>query len=514
MNTGRSIAIFGTASDVGKSVTVTALCRIFCDNGLNVAPFKAQNMSNNSFVSLGQGELARAQAIQAEAARIEPTVDMNPILLKPASDLVAQVILRGQVVGNQTASSYFQDTSVFSQEAKVSLNRLRTAYDLVVIEGAGSCAEVNLRSRDFTNFEMAHHVDAPVILVADIDRGGVFAQVIGTLDVLDQRDRERVKGIIINRFRGDPKLFDEGLRYIEQKTKLPVLGLVPHYSDIHIDSEDGLPRSARVDPKNPLDSSLINIAVILLPHISNFTDFFPLDIPELTEVHYLRRTRPLGDYDLVLIPGSKSVRSDLDWLHQSGWSEAIHKYRATGGQLGGICGGYQMLGDAIYDSHGIEGAPGSSEGLKMLPVETQLYASKQLHRTHAVWTPTGDTVSGYEIHHGLTTKSHNVLPLLRVLRRNGIEEQNKDDGAMSADGKVWGCYLHGLFDGPSFRLNLLKNISKKPLSSALGTCESQYDYRQHQYNRLADHFRRHLNIEKLSSLVFGPPTQGQANTFE
>ena len=322
-NSARCLAVLGTGSDVGKSVTVAALCRIFSDLGVNVAPYKAQNMSNNSHVTGLGGEMGRAQVVQAEAARVAPHVDMNPVLLKPATDTGAQVVVQGRPIGNRKAADYFKDTLPLFEKAKESLDRLRSEHDLVIMEGAGSCAEMNLLSRDFVNFRMAEYANAPVILVADIDRGGVFAQIIGTMHILPEEYKSLVKGFIINRFRGDAALFDDGIRYIEEFTGLPVLGLVPYFRHIEIDSEDGLPLDIVIDPPAGPVPGRINIAVIRLPHISNFTDFNPLIRQKAVSLHYLSKPRALSGYDLVILPGSKNVRSDLGWMRETGWDRAI-----------------------------------------------------------------------------------------------------------------------------------------------------------------------------------------------
>ena len=317
------LAIFGTGSDVGKSIVVTALCRIFADLGLRTTPFKAQNMSNNSFVTLEGGEMGRSQVAQAEAARIPPHVDMNPVLLKPSSDVGSQVIVHGLSIGNRQARDYWGDTQALCAKAGESLTRLRDAYDLVILEGAGSCGEVNLRDRDFVNFRMAHTADASVILVADIDRGGVFAQIIGTMEVIPEEDRKRVAGFIINRFRGDPGLFEDGIHYIEQRTGLPVFGVIPYNQDLRIDAEDSLALDAMIDPAESPDPDRISVAVLLLPRISNFTDFAPLERDPGIQVHYLVRPRDLNGYDLVLLPGTKNVRRDLDWLRERNCEERL-----------------------------------------------------------------------------------------------------------------------------------------------------------------------------------------------
>jgi adenosylcobyric acid synthase len=498
---GRCLAIFGTASDVGKSVVTTAICRILSDLGVRVAPFKSQNMSNNSFVTLEAGEIARAQFVQAEAARVEPSVHMNPVLLKPSSDQAAQVVLRGKSIGNRSASEYFSDTDWLKKETAESLDHLRSKYELVVIEGAGSCAEVNLRSRDFTNFSTAHSANAPVILVADIDRGGVFAQIIGTLAVIPEEDRRRVQGILINRFRGDPKLFEDGITWLEKQTGVPVLGLIPYYRHIEIDSEDSLPRELVVDP--PLETDPPNrarIGVLHFPHISNFTDFACL-ARESVDLHYLKKPRQLSGYHALILPGSKNTRSDLEWLRDAGWEARIADFVAGGGTVIGICGGYQMLGESVADPEGVEGPPGDTQGLGLLKVSTQLKPTKALARVEGVLLESGERVYGYEIHNGVTkptSKSHRPLLSLRGI---GEHRATYEDGAIASEGRVFGCYLHGLFDSSDFRRAFLKRLAGelyKPETQTVG-------FRQRQYDLLADHFRRHMDVARLLEIAgFGP----------
>ena len=417
-NPGKCVAILGTGSDVGKSIVATALCRIFRNMGISVAPFKAQNMSNNSFVTREGGEMGRAQVVQAEAAGVEPHVDMNPVLLKPGTDQAAQVVVQGQPCGTRTARDYFSSTDALYEKSCESLDRLQQDYDLVVMEGAGSCAEVNLRSRDFVNFKIAHHVDAPVILVADIDRGGVFAQIVGTLAVLSEEDRSRIKAVIVNRFRGDASLFDDGIKYLEQRTGLPVLGLIPWFRHIEVDSEDGVPLDFILDPVHDPVPGKVYFAVIRLPHISNFTDFAPLNREPWGEVHYLSKPRPLGSYDVLILPGTKNTRGDREWLRTTGWDSYINDHAARGGAIVGICGGYQILGRQISDPEGVEGPAGAQEGLGLLDVDTELAQAKTLARSVGVVEKDGCPVSGYEIHMGLTQRDPAVAPFIRVSARN------------------------------------------------------------------------------------------------
>ncbi len=497
----RCLSVLGTGSDVGKSVVVAALCRIFANMGIRVAPFKAQNMSNNSYVTALGGEVGRAQVVQAEAARVPVHVDMNPVLLKPSSDTGSQVVVHGKPIGNSEASTYFADTEYLFGKAKESLARLRADHELIVMEGAGSCAEVNLRSRDFVNFRMAHAADAPVILVADIDRGGVFAQLIGSLAVIPPEDRQRVRGFIINRFRGDPDLFRDGIQYIEAKTGIPVLGLVHFYRHIEIDSEDGMPLDVVIDPPAVLRSDQPNIAVIRLPHISNFTDFAPLSrIPEVS-LHYLSKPKPLAGYDIVFLPGSKNVRADLEWIRKVGWDEILMQHFNRGGRLAGICGGYQMFGHVILDPHGIEGAPGETKGLGFLDLKTTLEKEKVLARSVGIWLDNEKTVEGYEIHMGITERTGDVPYAIRVKERNGVAV-DEYDGARSRDGRVWGTYFHGLFDHPVSRHSFLRDL--KPgfkLEADNQLEEHEAAYKERQYDLLAEHFRQYLDMPKLTEIV-------------
>ena len=380
----RALAIFGTASDVGKSIVATALCRIFSNAGIDVAPYKAQNMSNNSGVTPDGFEIGRAQIAQAEAARVVPTPDMNPVLLKPNSDTGAQVVLQGKVCSTETAKGYFRDTSLWAEAARESLERLMEHHELVVIEGAGSCAEMNLYDRDFVNFRTARLSRAPVILVADIDRGGVFGQVVGTLAVLPPEDRALVKGVIINRFRGDIDLFRDGVEMLESMTGIPVLGVIPYFRGFTIDAEDAVPLSSKVDPAGGPEEGKIGIAAIYFPHISNFTDLSPLEHDPAVALHYLHYPRSLKGYKALILPGSKNVRGDLDWLYSLGWEAEIQAFRADGGIIIGICGGYQMLGNSIADPHGIEGLAGTTRALGLLDVETVLEKDKYLSNAGGV----------------------------------------------------------------------------------------------------------------------------------
>ena len=490
----RPLAILGTGSDVGKSIVATALCRIFNNAGIDVAPYKAQNMSNNSGVTPEGDEIGRAQIAQAEAARVVPTADMNPVLLKPNSDMGAQVVLQGKVCSTETAQGYFRDTTVWAAAAKESLERLMLRHELVVIEGAGSCAEMNLYARDFVNFRTARAADAAVIIVADIDRGGVFAQVVGTLAIIPPEDKALVKGVIINRFRGDIELFKDGVTMLESMTGVPVLGVIPYFRGFSIDAEDAVPLSAMVDPSGEPETGKIGVAVIYFPHISNFTDLSPLEHDSAVAVHYLHYPRSLKGYKALILPGSKNVRGDLDWLFSLGWEREILAFREAGGVIMGICGGYQMLGNTIADPHGVEGSPGISPALGLLDVETVLEEDKCLANARGVIVGETCEACGYEIHMGRTIVSGSCKPFLMVSARNNNREDDVD-GAVSPDGKVSGTYFHGIFDEPAVKQWFLSRVD--PAYSG----DKHERGPQESYELLAAHFSEHLNLDKVYDII-------------
>jgi adenosylcobyric acid synthase len=489
------IAVLGTGSDVGKSVIAAALCRALVRRGLRVAPFKAQNMSNNSGVTPEGLEMGRAQIVQAEAARQVPHVDMNPILLKPTSEIGSQVILLGRVYGNSSARDYHERKEHFFQAAADALNRLRAGHDLVVLEGAGSCAEVNLMAQDIVNLRMADYAGAPVVLVADIHRGGVFSQIVGTLECLEQRQREMIRGFIVNRFRGDLTLFADGVRWIERRTGKRVFGVLPWFNDIRIEPED----SVVIENPRKIRAGAVGanaIAVIRLPHISNFTDFEPLSAVQGLRVHFLEQAQDLSGFRAVILPGSKNTRFDLDWLKTSGWAQAILKYHGAGGHVLGICGGYQMLGQWVHDPEGHEGRPGATPGLALLPVETALRTPKTTTLTRFAWQEAEG--SGYEIHMGQTER-RGGLPLFRVRERNG-QPLSDDDGCTSANRKIMGTYIHGLFDSPRITAHWLDTLGVKGVQPpAIGGLAA----RDIEYERLADHFEKHVDVEAIIGLVKG-----------
>jgi adenosylcobyric acid synthase len=488
----KSLCVLGTASDVGKSVVTTALGRILKRRGLDVAPYKAQNMSNNSYVTLDQGEMGRAQVVQAEACGVEPHVDMNPILLKPSTDKRAQLIVQGKAIRDVKAMEYFTGSQeLVIKAAHESLNNLQEKYDFLVIEGAGSCAEVNLRDRDIVNFDIAHAADAPVLLVADIDRGGVFAQIIGTMELLPPQDKARVKGFIINRFRGDAKLFDDGVKFIEEKTGLPVLGVIPFYRHISIDPEDALELDVVLDPlKCDELSDKIQVAVIRLPHISNFTDVNVLRRDPAIELHYLSKVRDLDSYDLVILPGSKNTLFDLQWLHDLQWSDKIKAYANQGGYLTGICGGYQMLGRVVSDPQFVESELCEVKGLGLLDISTEMQDEKRLHLSEGRILENDLSVKGYEIHMGETTRAHQVKAFMEIVKR-GDKRVRIHEGAISDNGRVWGTYFHGVFDNLEFRQSFLQEIQTHYRAPNRA---SENEFKETQYELLADHFEAHLDL--------------------
>jgi adenosylcobyric acid synthase len=447
-----TLMIQGTTSDAGKSTLVAGLCRLARRAGVRVAPFKPQNMALNSAVTVDGGEIGRAQALQALAAGIDAHTDLNPVLLKPNSDLGSQVIIHGKARMNLNARAY-QDYKPLAREAVLeSYARLRARYDTVFVEGAGSSAEVNLRANDIANMGFAEAVDCPVLLVADIDRGGVFAHLIGTLACLSESERARVKGFIINRFRGDPSLLTPGLEWLEAQTGKPVLGVVPYLHGLMLDAEDMLPAAA--NSHADATGETLRVVVPVLPHISNHTDFDALRAHPQVEFSYVRTGSAPPPADLVILPGSKNVRDDLAWLREQGWDTALAKHLRYGGRVIGICGGMQMLGRAIADPHGMEGEPGAVAGLGWLDYETELTREKTLKNVTGALALDGAAaaVKGYEIHMGETRGPALDVPALRL----DADGPARPDGALSADGQILATYVHGLFDTPEACAALLR----------------------------------------------------------
>ncbi|WP_445684513.1 cobyric acid synthase [Viridibacillus sp. FSL R5-0468] len=494
--TTKALMIQGTASDVGKSMICTAFCRIFSDEGFKVVPFKSQNMALNSFVTIDGGEIGRAQGVQAEAARVIATTDMNPILLKPKQDMVSEVIVHGKHFLDMTATSYRND---FVQEAmpivEKSVRKLQDEYEIIVLEGAGSPAEINLKDRDIANMRMAHLADAAVILVADIDRGGVFASIIGTLTLLDEAERKRVKGIIINKFRGMRELLDDGIEWLEKATGIPVLAVVP-YIEINIEAEDSLALSSLRFKKPKQQEFAIDVAMIRLPKISNFTDVDPFfDEPEVG-VRLVRSLSELGTPDLLILPGTKNTVDDLQWLRDEGFVEAIQKLRAKGTRIFGICGGFQMLGDQLLDPEAVEGDGRNSEGLGLLPVTTVFNTSKKTKQMTGNLLSNGQELTGFEIHLGQTEiHDSNTMAFLKL-------HDSRLDGAVSSDGRVIGTYFHGIFNNREYTREIVNALRiEKGLPAISEEVKTDAQRREDAYQLLAEHVKKHTDMEKVYEIM-------------
>ncbi len=485
---GRVLMIQGTGSDVGKSLLVAGLARAFTRRGLRVRPFKPQNMSNNAAVTADGGEIGRAQALQARAARVAPSVDMNPVLLKPQSEIGAQVVVQGKVLGNARAREYQSMKPKLLGAVLESFERLAQDADLVLVEGAGSASEVNLRAADIANMGFARAADVPVVLVGDIDRGGVIASLVGTKTVIEPADAAMIVGFIVNRFRGDPTLFDDGMKTIARLTGWRALGLVPFFEAAHrLPAEDalGLPGRATAGA-----DGRIRIAVLAYPRIANFDDFDPLRLEPNVNLVFVRPGEPIpGNTSLVILPGSKATIADLAALRDAGWDIDLLAHLRRGGHVLGICGGYQMLGKKISDPNGIEGSPATVDGLGLLDIETVLEGDKVLVEISGETVPENVPFKGYEMHIGRTTGS--PRPLLRLC--NG-----KHDGAVSADGRIAGCYIHGLFADDRQRHHWLQRI---------GAQASTFSYEpavDATLDQLADHIEKHVDCDLLLELAREP----------
>ena len=477
-----TLMVQGTTSDAGKSTLVTALCRWLKRQGVAVVPFKPQNMALNSAVTADGGEIGRAQAVQAQAAGLAPHTDMNPVLLKPNSDTGAQVIIHGRALSSMDAVAYHDYKKVAMQAVLQSHQRLSAAYPVVMVEGAGSPAEINLRAGDIANMGFAEAVDCPVILIADIDKGGVFAHLVGTLALLSETEQARVQGFVINRFRGDIALLQPGLDWLEQRTGKPVLGVLPYLMDFHLEAEDAIDirQSAKA-------AEVLKVVIPVLPRISNHTDFDPLRLHPQVELTFVGPGQAIPAADLIILPGSKSVRADLAFLREQGWPAAINKHLRYGGKVLGICGGLQMLGMQIDDPQGLEGAAGSSAGLGLLDFSTVLEAEKQLRNVHGQLCLEDAPVSGYEIHAGVSTGA-GLNAAVRL-------DDGRADGGMSADGQVLGTYLHGLFERTEACSALLRWAGLREVQHV-----DYHALRERDIERLADLVEAHLDVERLRTL--------------
>jgi adenosylcobyric acid synthase len=531
--TGKVIMVQGTASSVGKSLVSAALCRVFARRGYRVAPYKSQNMSNNAAVVRGasdgrDGEIGRAQALQAAAARVEPCVDMNPILLKPETDSRSQVILHGRPWATLGARDYYEKRPALWSAATASLDRLRSEYDLVVIEGAGSPAEINLRDTDMANMAVARYANSPVILVGDIDPGGVFAQFVGTLALLLPGERALVKGLVVNKFRGDLSLLEPGLRTLEGLAGLPVLGVLPWIRDIGLAEEDAQPLERRALAATgagaaaggaPSQGPGLDLAVIHYPHIANFDDIDALRLEGGVSLRFVERAEELGYPDAVILPGSKATLADLAWLRDQGLDEGIRWLARAGRSVVGLCGGYQMLGRGLADPEGVEGKPAAAPGLGLLPVETTFAAGKHVARLQGsvlggpgfLAAARGADLEGYEIHAGETRRiagqEEEGVPLF-ALRSEGAGDEILD-GAAARDGRVWGSYLHGIFDRPAFRRAWLDSLAHGGLPGdgsakavrGPGPGPSLAEAREAALDRLADAAELNLDIEAIARMA-------------
>jgi adenosylcobyric acid synthase len=495
----KALMVMGTASDVGKSIVVTALCRAFARAGIRVAPFKSQNMSNNAAVCSDGGEIGRAQAVQAEACGLEPAIDMNPVLLKPESDVGCQVVIHGRARFHMHASEDRRYRTEAWPAIVSSYRALADSFDLVVIEGAGGAAEVNLRHRDVVNWPIAELADAPVLLVADIDKGGVFASLVGTIELLRDSERKRVRGFLINKFRGELSLLEPGLRFLEQRTSLPVLGVLPYLPKLGIQQEDsaaleGLPMNTRQAP--------VAIGVIHFPHISNYTDFQPLDEEPDVAVHYLSDPLAAPALDVLILPGTKSTAADLKWMRAAGWEDFLARHRRAGGWVLGVCGGYQMLGQRIIDPENVESEQAEIIALGLLPVETIFQREKITERVAALHLPSGLRIEGYEIHAGRIVGATASGAVFRVIERSGVAADGID-GAYSDDRRVIGTVIHGLFDSAKFRRKFIDSVRESKGLAVLsgGVPDDVRTERDAAFDRLADMFEAHADMARIAAFA-------------
>ncbi|MEG0844108.1 MAG: cobyric acid synthase [Romboutsia sp.] len=501
----KKIMLQGTASNVGKSILVAGLCRIFRQDGYSVAPFKSQNMALNSYITKEGLEMGRAQAFQAEASKIEPTANMNPILLKPSGNHRCQVIVKGKVREDMSSSDYHEYKPKLIRILKESFDELSTNHDVIVMEGAGSAAEINLKDRDIANMGMAGIADAPVIIVGDIDRGGVFASLVGTMLLLDEHEKKRVKGVIINKFRGRKELLEEGVRMLEEIIKVPVLGVVP-FCDIKIEDED----SVTTRFTNKMEKSDINIEIIRTPHMSNFTDFNIFETQNDVSIRYVGFGEALGNPDIVIIPGTKSTIDDLMYIRNSGLESQIKELHRRGKLIFGICGGYQMLGRKLKDPYHVEGDIEEIDGINLLDIQTTFEKEKTTTQVEAIINGglcgyindlEGKKLTGYEIHMGITERSGDVTSL-DIINTKLQKEVNYTEGSVNKECNVVGTYIHGIFDEIDFTRALLNNIRKlKGLDEVESNVASFKEFKDKEYDKLAELLREHLDIEKIYEIM-------------
>ena len=515
---GKTLMVQGTTSHAGKSLMATALCRIFAQDGLRVAPFKAQNMSLNSFVTPDGGEFGRAQAVQAEAARVAPTVEMNPILLKPEGRRRSQVVVMGKPMRVASAREYYEMKLRLWPLVTQALDTLRRHYDIVVIEGAGSPAEINLKEHEIVNMRVARYANAPVIIVGDIDRGGVFASLVGTMALLEPEEQALVKAFVINKFRGDASLLDSGFEMLRERTGVSVAGVVPWFDDIHIPEEDSLGLDAQHTQagrarRGGQDEDCLDIAVVRLPHIANFDDFDPLRQEPRVRLRYISGADDMGAPDLIVLPGSKTTVADLEWMRRSGIADAVLERRRGGAPIIGICGGYQMLGERILDPDGVESTDAETAGLGLLPLTTTFASTKTTHQVRGrvalarglLAGCDGGVISGYEIHMGRTYGD--AAAPFRIIERSG-SAADSPDGALDADGLTLGTYMHGLFHNHSLRRALLMHLARRKNitlpDGAILDLDAEYD-------KLAALVRRSVDMDAVYAMAGIGGRSGSAN---
>ncbi|EPZ45245.1 cobyric acid synthase [Alicyclobacillus acidoterrestris] len=502
----KAVMVVGTASNVGKSVLCTAICRILYQDGYRVAPFKSQNMSLNSAVTPSGREIGRAQAVQAAACGLQPNEHMNPVLLKPTGKDRSQVVLQGRVYDTTSARAYYRDRlgEIWASVVE-SYTYLAERHDVIVIEGAGSPVEMNLKDTEIANMRTAQMADADVLLVADIDRGGIFASLVGTMQLLTPEERSRVKGIIVNKFRGDKALFDDGVRLLESYTGVPVLGVIPYVDDIGIEEEDSMgiggERYRRVSSHT---SDALRVSIVQLPHISNFTDFDPLFLEPGIDAAFCQTPEEIGESHAVILPGTKNTMDDLAWLHETGWAAAIRAVAERGAFVFGVCGGYQMLGQAVYDPDGQESTTSAQEGLGMLPVETTMAREKStvLVQGYAAQGDDRIRLCGYEIHMGVTTYLPGASAFAMV--QSDGEQALRPDGAIALDGRVVGTYLHGIFDNDDFRNQWMSSVCQAFGLNLQETAHSMVDLRTAAYDQLANVVRQHLDLRPVYASIGQP----------
>ena len=506
----KRLMFLGTGSDVGKSLLAAAFCRILKQDGYRVAPFKAQNMALNSFITPEGGEMGRAQVVQAEAAGIAPHVDMNPILLKPTSQMGSQVILHGKAIGNFLASEYYEHKKNLVSAVRESFERLARDYEVIVLEGAGSAVELNLKEHDLVNLAMAEMADAPCILVGDIDRGGIFAALLGSFMLMTPPEQQRIIGFVVNKLRGDPKLFANGIGIIESHTGRPVFGVLPYFDHIALPEEDSVALSRRMQEGSiAVESGNLAVGVVRLPFVSNYTDFDCFEHELGVDLEYFDRPERIFRFDAVILPGSKNTIEDLAHLQGTGMAEAIVAYYKSGGTVVGLCGGYQMLGLRVSDPHGVESRLQETAGLGLLEMETEMFLEKITSQIEARFLDHGgfsfrqtESLFGYEIHMGRSISRGSAQPLFRIFRRGG-QAADELDGLAQPDGRVWGTYIHGIFDNDQFRRDFLSDLHGRSgrTNTHIASPFSYTQWKEEQFDRLAEEVRRHCDVECIYRLM-------------